>query len=62
MNARLAGALGLVLFSVTSALQALVPNVIDYQGRVAVNGVNFSGPARSLGAKHQIQLATGDPH
>ena len=36
--------LALAAFALTQALHAQVPQLVNYQGRVAVNGVNFPGP------------------
>jgi hypothetical protein len=39
-------ALALVVVLLTSVVQAQVPQLINYQGRVAVAGINFDGTGR----------------
>lgn len=43
MKSHLVGAMGLFLFAFVSTLHAQVPQLLNYQGRVAVGGVNFTG-------------------
>ena len=44
MKTRLAGAAGLILLALTfTAARAQVPQLVNYQGRVAVGTTNFNG-------------------
>src|SRR5580704_17879004 len=43
MNSLFARACALLLLASTTALHAQVPQLLNYQGRVAVGGVNFNG-------------------
>jgi hypothetical protein len=43
MNSLFARALALLLFAAANVLHAQVPQLLNYQGRVAVGGVNFNG-------------------
>ena len=57
---RLARALALTLFAATAALHAQVPKIINYQGRVAVDGVNFDSETAGRDGLFDFALVNSD--
>src|SRR5438105_2155137 len=56
----LAAVASLLLVAITSPAQEPVPILLNYQGRVAVNGMNFDSATAGVPGKFRFELVLGD--